>query len=54
MSYNSHNIENLGMLLLAASHIKFIQCIQLRLHNSSFLNAKIIQKHANTYYSSTY
>ena len=42
------------MLLLAASHIKFTYCIQLRLHNSSFLSAKIIQKHANTYYLSAY
>ena len=42
------------MLLLAAGHIEFISCIQLRLYNSSFLSAKIIQKHANTHYSSTY
>ena len=33
------------MLLLAASHIKFIQSIQLQLQYSSFLSAKIIQKH---------
>ena len=37
------------MLLLAAGHIKFIKSIQLQY--SSFLSAKIIQKHTNTYYS---
>ena len=40
------------MLLLAAGHIKFIDNIQLQ--HSSFLSAKIIQKHIDTYYSSTY
>ena len=40
------------MLLLAASHIKSIQSIQLKLQYSSFLSAKIIQKHIDTYYSS--
>ena len=37
------------MLLLAAGHIKFIQSIQLQY--SSFLSAKIIHKHIDTYYS---
>ena len=31
------------MLLLAASHIKFTQSIQLQLQHSSFPSAKIIQ-----------
>ena len=42
------------MLLLAASHIKFVQSIQLQLQYSSLLSAKIIQKHANTHYSSIF
>ena len=42
------------MLLLAASHIKSIQCIQLQLHNSNFRGAKIIQKHMDTYNSSIF
>ena len=41
------------MFLLAASHIKFVYNIQLQLQHSSFLSAKIIQKHIDTYYSST-
>ena len=40
------------MLLLAAGRIKFIYSIQLQLQHSSFLSAKIIQKHIDTYYSS--
>ena len=40
------------MLLLAAGHIKFIQSIQLQY--SSFLSAKIIQKHIDIYYSSIF
>ena len=42
------------MLLLAAICIKFVYNIQLQLQHSSFLSAKIIQKHKDTYYSSTY
>ena len=42
------------MLLLAAGHIKFIQSIQLQLQYSSFLSAKIIQKHIDTYYSNIF
>ena len=42
------------MLLLAASHIKFMQSIQLQLQYSSFLSAKIIQKHIDIYYSSIF
>ena len=42
------------MLLLAAGHIKLVYCVQLQLQSSSFLNAKIIQKHTNTYYSSIF
>ena len=42
------------MLLLAAGHIKFIYNIQLQLQDSSFLSAKIIQKHVDTYYSSIF
>ena len=36
------------MLLLAASHVKFVYCIQLQLQYSSFLNTRVIQKHTNT------
>ena len=39
------------MLLLAAGHIKFIKSIQVQLQYSSFLSAKVIQKHTDTYYS---
>ena len=39
------------MLLLAAGYIKFVYYIQLQLQHSSFLSAKIIQKHIDTYYS---
>ena len=42
------------MLLLAAGHIKFVLCIQLQLQHTRFLNAKIIQKHTNAYYSSIF
>ena len=42
------------MLLLAAGHIKFVYNIQLQLQHSSFLSAKIIQKHMDTYYSSIF
>ena len=42
------------MLLLAASHIKFIYSIQLQLQHSSFHSAEIIQKHIGTYYSSIF
>ena len=42
------------MLLLAAGHIKCVQCIQMQLQYSSFLSAKIIQKHTNAYYSSIF
>ena len=42
------------MLLLAAGHIKFVSDIQLQLQYSSCLSAKVIQKHTDTYYSSTY
>ena len=40
------------MLLLAAGHIKSYK--QLQLQHSSFLSAKIIQKHTGTYYSSIF
>ena len=61
MSYKSHKIENLGMLLLAAGHIKFIynvyNCdyiIQVFLMLKLFRNMQIhiIQVHTDTYYSS--
>ena len=42
------------MPLLAASHIKFVYNIQLQLQHSSFLSAKIIQKHTDTHYSSVF
>ena len=42
------------MLLLAAGHIKFLCKIELQLQHSSFLSAKIIQKHIDTYYSSIF
>ena len=42
------------MLLLAAGHIRFVYNIQLQLQYSSFLSAKIIQEHIDTYYSSIY
>ena len=42
------------MLLLAAGHIKFIESIQLQLQYSSFLSAKVIQKHTDAYYSSIF
>ena len=42
------------MLLLAAGHIKFVCSVQLQFQNTSFRNAKIIQKHRNTYYSSIF
>ena len=42
------------MLLLAASHIKFVYNIQLQLQHSSFLSAKIIPKNIDTYYSSIF
>ena len=60
MSYKSHKIENLGMLLLAVSHIKFIyvyNCnyiIQVFLVLKLFKNMQIhiIQEHTDKYYSS--
>ena len=42
------------MLLLAAGHIELILSIQLQLQYSSFLSAKVIQKHTDTYYSSIF
>ena len=41
------------MLLLAASHIKFVYNVyNYSFKKQFFFNAKIIQKHRNTYYSS--
>ena len=41
------------MLLLAAGHIKFVcNVYNYNFQNTGFLNAKIIQRHRNTYYSS--
>ena len=42
------------MLLLAASLIKFVKSIQSQLQHSSFLSARIIQKHIDTYYWSIF
>ena len=61
MSYNSHKIENLGMLLLAAGHIdsyNVYYCdyiIQVFLVLKLFKNMQIhiIRVHTDTYYSSS-
>ena len=61
MSYKSHKIRNVGMLLLAASHIlnsySVYNCgyiIQVFLVLKLFKNMQIhiIQVHTDTYYSS--